>query len=79
MTRPTWPRKPALGESAGAAEGLLWLAWELEVNLPGTRAAFRSGVLSRHKAEIIAAATTVLDPDEARALETLVLGRAGSA
>jgi len=69
---------PALGESAGAAEGLLWLAWELEVNLPGTRAAFRSGVLSRHKAEIIAAAAAVLDPDEARAAEALVLGRAGS-
>jgi hypothetical protein len=69
---------PALGESAGAAEGLLWLAWELEVNLPGTRAAFRSGVLSRHKAEIIAAATAVLDPDEARAAEALVLSRAGS-
>ena len=69
---------PALGESAGAAEGLLWLAWELEVNLPGTRAAFRSGVLSRYKAEIIAAAASVLDPDEARAAEALVLGRAGS-
>jgi hypothetical protein len=69
---------PALGESAGAAEGLLWLTWELEVNLPGTRAAFRSGVLSRRKAEIIAAATTVLDRDEARAAESLVLGRAGS-
>ena len=68
----------ALGESAGAAEGLLWLAWELEVSLPATRAAFRSGVLSRRKAEIIAAATTVLDPDEARAAEELVLGRAGS-
>ena len=50
----------------------------MRVKLPGTRAAFRSGVLGRHKAEIIAAATAVLDPDEVRAAEALVLGRAGS-
>ena len=57
---------------------MLDLAWYLEVNLPGTRAAFRAGVLSRDKAAIIAAATALLDPDEARAAEAMVLDRAGS-
>ncbi len=67
---------PALGESRRAVEGLLGLAWALEVNLPGTRAAFRAGLLSVKKARIIAAATALLDPAEARAAESLVLGRA---
>jgi len=69
---------PALGDSRGAAEDLLGLAWDLEVKLPGTRAAFRAGIVTAEKAEIIAAATAVLDPGEARAAEALVLGRAGS-
>ena len=51
-----------LGESRGAAEGLLDLAYVLEVKLPGTRAAFRDGTLRQSKAEIITRATTVLDP-----------------
>jgi hypothetical protein len=68
---------PALGESRGAAEDLLGLAWDLEVKLPGTRAAFRAGIVTAEKAGIIAAATAVLDPAEARAAEALVLGRAG--
>src|SRR6516225_4782302 len=67
-----------LGCSAGAAEALLGLAWDLAVNLPGTRAAFRAGTLSRDKAAVIAAATALLDPAEARAAEAMVLGRAGS-
>ena len=67
-----------LGVSAVQAEQILDLAWNLEVNLPGTRAAFRTGILSRDKAAIIAAATAVLDPDEARAAEAMVLDRAGS-
>ena len=66
-----------LGESRGAAEGLLDLAYVLEVKLPGTKAAFRDGTLRESKAEIIARAVTVLDPAEARAAEALVLGRAG--
>jgi hypothetical protein len=57
---------------------MLDLAWYLEVNLPGTRAAFRAGSLSRDKAAIIAGATTLLDPAEARAAEAMVLDRAGS-
>jgi len=67
-----------LGVSARDAEEMLDLAWYLEVNLPSTRAAFRSGILSRDKAAMIAAATAVLDPEEARAAEALVLDRAGS-
>ena len=48
---------------------------------PGCRApgrAFRAGVISRYKAQIIAAATELLDPAEARAAEAMVLDRAGS-
>jgi len=67
-----------LGCSPGDAEEMLDLAWNLEVNLPGTRAAFRAGILSQDKAAIIAAATALLDPAEARAAEAMVLGRAGS-
>jgi hypothetical protein len=69
---------PALGQSRGAAEDTLGLAHDLQVKLPGTRAAFRAGIVDQGKAEIIAAATRVLDPGEARAAEALVLGRAGS-
>ena len=69
---------PALGQSRGAAEDLLGLAWDLEVKLPGTRAAFWAGIVTAEKAEIIAAATAVLDPGEAREAEALVLDRAGS-
>ena len=48
------------------------------MKLPGTSAAFRDGIVSRYKAEIIARARPrLLDPDEARAAEALVLGRAG--
>jgi hypothetical protein len=67
-----------LGVSAGDAEQILDLAWHLEVDLPGTRAALRAGILNQDKAAIIAAATVLLDPAEARAAEALVLDRAGS-
>jgi hypothetical protein len=67
-----------LGESRAAAGDIVSLAQELEVNLPGTRAAFRSGILSRRKAMIIAEATVLLDPGQARAAEAIVLGRAGT-
>jgi len=67
-----------LGVSAGDAEEMLALAWYLEVNLPGTKAAFRAGILSRDKAAIIAHATMLLEPGEARIAEAMVLGRAGS-
>ena len=67
----------ALGETRTAAGDIVSLAQELEIDLPGTRAAFRSGILSRRKAMIIAEATALLDPAEARAAEAMVLGRAG--
>src|SRR5579859_1073389 len=67
-----------LGETRAAAGAMLSLAQELEVNLPGTKAAFRAGILSERKAAIIAWATAVLDPDEARAAEATVLDRAGT-
>ena len=67
-----------LGESRTAAGDVVSLAQELEVNLPGTRAAFRSGILSRRKAMIIAETTVLLDPAQARAAEAKVLGRAGT-
>ena len=66
-----------LGESRGMAEGLLDLARDLEVKLPGARAAFRDGTLRASKVEIIARATAMLDPAEARAAEAMVLDRAG--
>jgi hypothetical protein len=66
-----------LGESRWTADQLLDVAHDLEVKLPGTRAAFRDGILSEAKAGIIARATAVLNPEEARAAEALVLGRAG--
>jgi hypothetical protein len=68
---------PALAGSRGGAEVLLELAWALEVQLPGTKAAFLAGILNRGKAEIIAQAVQLLDPQEARAAEALVLDRAG--
>ena len=68
----------ALGKSRGVAEDMLWLAHALAVSLPGTKAAFGSGILSHRKAAVIAEATGLLDPDEARAAEAMVLGRAGA-
>ena len=59
------------------ADQMPGLAHGLEVKLPGTRAAFLDGIINQEKAEIIARATAVLDPGEARAAEALVLGRAG--
>ncbi len=68
---------PALGESRYAVDGLLDLAHDLTVKLPGTMALFREGVISRYKAQVISHATQLLDPAEARAAEAMVLDRAG--
>jgi hypothetical protein len=74
------PREVAavLGETRAVAEDVLSLAHALEVNLPGTKAAFRAGILGQRKAAIIASATALLDPGEARAAEAMVLDRAGA-
>ena len=47
----------ALAETRYEADAMLDLAHALEVKLPGTREAFRTGVLRRSKVEIIARAT----------------------
>ncbi len=67
----------ALAELRSEADAMLDLAHALEVKLPGTRAAFRTGALRHAKVEIIARATQILDADEAREAEEMVLGRAG--
>jgi hypothetical protein len=67
----------ALAETQGAAENLMAVADHLESRLPGTKAALRDGRISVAKATIIAAATQLLDAEEAAAAESMVLGRAG--
>jgi hypothetical protein len=67
----------ALADTRWAADTMLDLAAALAVKLPGTRAAFRSGVLRQSKVEIIARAVAHLTPEEARAAEAKVLDRAG--
>ena len=67
----------ALGESRFRADELMGTAGHLDTHLPGTRAALRDGTLSLGKARIIATATGLLDPAEARAAEAGVLDRAG--
>ena len=69
--------RAVLAVSRWDADAMLAPAHDLEVKLPGTKAAFLDGILGETKAEIIARATQLLDPDEARAAEALVLGRAG--
>jgi hypothetical protein len=66
----------ALGESRFRADELLGTAGHLDTHLPGTRAALRDGTASLGKARLIAAATGLLDPAEARAAEAGVLDRA---
>jgi hypothetical protein len=66
----------ALAESRGRAGDLIDLARTLQTRLPGTAAALDDGMISRYKAEIIAGATALLDPAEARAAEQKVLDRA---
>jgi Domain of unknown function (DUF222) len=67
----------ALGESRFRAGELTGTAGHLGTHLPGTKAALRDGTLSLGKARIIATATGLLDPAEARAAEQEVLDRAG--
>jgi len=66
----------ALGESRTRAYDLMGTAGHLDTHLPGTRAALLDGTLSMAKAQIIANATGLLDPAEARAAEDEVLDRA---
>jgi hypothetical protein len=67
----------ALADTRWAADTMLDLAHTLATKLPGTYAAFRTGILRESKAAIIARAVTNLNPAEARAAEAKVLDRAG--
>jgi len=66
-----------LAEHRGRADDLLALALALQTRLPGTAAALRDGIVRLDKAQIIAAATANLNPEEAQQAEAMVLGRAG--
>jgi hypothetical protein len=68
--------KWALAETRPVADGVLSLAHDLEVKLPRTAALFRDGLLRHSRVQIIARQLALLDPDEARQAEDLVLGRA---
>jgi hypothetical protein len=68
--------KWALAETRPVADGVLSLAHDLEVKLPRTRALFRDGFLRHSKVQIIARQMALLDPDEARQAEALVLDQA---
>ena len=61
----------------GAAEGLLSLAHDLAVKLPGTAAALRDGIIDLEKARTIAWYCFALTPAEGRAAEKILLGLAG--
>ena len=52
---------------------------DLAVKLPGTMGLFRAGRLPESRVKIIVCATALLDREEARAAEALVLGRANGA
>jgi len=65
-----------LAESRAAAERMMDRAHALASRLPGTMAQYRSGKLRQSKVTIIADATALLDDEESRAAEELVLGRA---
>jgi hypothetical protein len=67
--------KWALAETRAVADGVLSLAHDLEVKLPGTQALFRDGLLRHTKVAIIARQLAVLDPAEARQAERLILDR----
>ena len=67
----------ALAEGRGRGEDLLTLAQALETRLPGTKAALRDGIITVGKAQVIVWLTALLDPEEARQAEAMVLGRAG--
>jgi hypothetical protein len=66
-----------LAEHRDAAENLMSRTHDLAVKLPETMALFLAGRLPESRVKIIVSATAPLDPAEARAVEGLVLGRAG--
>ena len=67
----------ALGESRAAVDWLLTVAWHLATRLDGTLDALRDGIITRGKAELIVRLTLYLDDEEAKAVESKILDRAG--
>ena len=67
----------ALTLTGPAAGTCLDLALDLAVRLPGTAQALRAGIIDYLRARIIAEATRILSPDDARQVEDMILARAG--
>jgi Domain of unknown function (DUF222) len=67
----------ALAISRREAAGLLTVAEALDGKLPGTRALLLDGIITLAKARIIVNHTVLLSDAEARAVEDMVLARAG--
>jgi hypothetical protein len=65
----------ALAASAGSADQMEWLAWELERRLPGIDALLLDGTLTYGKAKAIAEAFKHLSDADAAHAEALILGR----
>jgi hypothetical protein len=65
----------ALATSAGSADQMAWLAWELERRLPGIDALLLDGTLGYGKAKAVAEAFKHLSDTDAAHAEALILGR----
>ena len=67
----------ALTLTGPAAGTCLDLAMDLATRLPGTAQALRAGIIDYLRARIIAEATRILGPDDARQVENMILAKAG--
>jgi hypothetical protein len=56
-----------------SADGLMWLAWDLEADLPGTGALLAAGQLTQAKAKAVDTALEALSPGDKAAAEQLIL------
>jgi len=65
----------ALAASAGSADRVAWLAWELGTRLPGIDALLTDGTLTYGKAKAIAEAFKHLTDENAAHAESLILGK----
>ena len=65
----------ALATSAGSADQMAWLAWELDRRLPGIDALLLDGTLGYGKAKAVAEAFKHLSDTDAAHAEALILGR----
>ena len=67
----------ALTLTGPAADTCLDLALDLAIRLPATAQALHAGIIDYLKARIIAEATRILSPDDARQVEDMILAKAG--